>query len=55
MKIAALDLGTNTFRLLISDTTNGELKKIYRETNITRLGEGLSEENIIGEPAIERS
>ena len=41
MKIAAMDLGTNTFRILIGEYDDGNLDKIYRETNITRLGEGL--------------
>lgn len=55
MKIAALDLGTNTFRILIGELENGQLKKIYRETNITRLGEGLVKNSLIGDNAIKRS
>jgi exopolyphosphatase/guanosine-5'-triphosphate,3'-diphosphate pyrophosphatase len=55
MRIAALDLGTNTFRILIGELENGQLKKIYRETNITRLGEGLVKNSLIGDNAIKRS
>jgi exopolyphosphatase/guanosine-5'-triphosphate,3'-diphosphate pyrophosphatase len=55
MKIAAMDLGTNTFRLLISENTGGKLNKIYRETNITRLGEQLKQNNVINDTAIGRS
>ena len=55
MKIAAMDLGTNTFRLLISENTGGELREIYRETNITRLGEGLNQDKIISDVAVKRS
>ena len=55
MKIAAFDLGTNTFRILIGELENGQLKKIYRETNITRLGEGLVKNSLISDNAIKRS
>ena len=55
MKIAAMDLGTNTFRLLISDNDGGKLNKLYRETNITRLGDRAKESSVINEDAIERS
>lgn len=55
MKIAAMDLGTNTFRLLISENNSGNLIKLYRETNITRLGEYVSENRIINQNAITRS
>ena len=47
MRIAAMDLGTNTFRILIGEYENGNFEKIYRETNITRLGEGLLQSNLI--------
>ena len=55
MKIAAMDLGTNTFRILIGEYDDGNLDKIYRETNITRLGEGLLHSDVINEKAISRS
>ncbi len=55
MRIAAMDLGTNTFRLLIGEFKNKKLQKIYKETNITRLGQGMHENNLICEDAIKRS
>jgi len=55
MRIAAMDLGTNTFRILIGEYQNGNFEKIYRETNITRLGEGLLQSSLINEEAISRS
>ena len=55
MRIATLDLGTNTFRLLITENQDGNVKRIYRETNITRLGEGLVNSGRIKEEAIGRS
>src|ERR671929_897859 len=41
MRVAAVDLGTNTTRLLVADVHDGRLEEVYRETRITRLGEGV--------------
>ena len=41
MRVAAVDLGTNTTRLLVADVTNGRVEPVHRETRITRLGEGV--------------
>ena len=41
MRVAALDLGTNTTRLLVADVADGRLDELHRETRITRLGEGV--------------
>ena len=41
MKVAAVDLGTNTTRLLVADVDGGALAEVHRETRITRLGEGV--------------
>jgi exopolyphosphatase/guanosine-5'-triphosphate,3'-diphosphate pyrophosphatase len=39
--VAAIDLGTNTTRLVVADVVGGELRELHRETRITRLGEGV--------------
>jgi exopolyphosphatase/guanosine-5'-triphosphate,3'-diphosphate pyrophosphatase len=39
--VAALDLGTNTTRLLVADVEDGRVEELHRETRITRLGEGV--------------
>jgi exopolyphosphatase / guanosine-5'-triphosphate,3'-diphosphate pyrophosphatase len=39
--VAAVDLGTNTTRLLVGRVENGRLEVLHRETRITRLGEGV--------------
>jgi exopolyphosphatase/guanosine-5'-triphosphate,3'-diphosphate pyrophosphatase len=39
--VAAIDLGTNTTRLLVGDVTGDQLHELHRETRITRLGEGV--------------
>ena len=41
MRVAAVDLGTNTTRLLVADVEDGRLDEVHRETRITRLGEGV--------------
>jgi exopolyphosphatase/guanosine-5'-triphosphate,3'-diphosphate pyrophosphatase len=41
VRVAALDLGTNTTRLLVADVEGGALEEVHRETRITRLGEGV--------------
>ncbi|HET8528517.1 MAG TPA: exopolyphosphatase [Gaiellaceae bacterium] len=41
MRVAAVDLGTNTTRLLVADVADGRLEELHRETRITRLGEGV--------------
>ena len=41
MRVAAVDLGTNTTRLLVADVADGRLDEVHRETRITRLGEGV--------------
>ena len=41
MRVAGVDLGTNTTRLLVADVVDGRLEEVHRETRITRLGEGV--------------
>src|SRR5215813_9687809 len=41
MIVAAVDLGTNTTRLLVGRVENERLEELHRETRITRLGEGV--------------
>lgn len=42
MRVAALDLGTNTFLLLIADVEKGRIEKVlHDEVRIVRLGQGV--------------
>jgi exopolyphosphatase/guanosine-5'-triphosphate,3'-diphosphate pyrophosphatase len=41
VRVAAVDLGTNTTRLLVADVVEGRIEELHRETRITRLGEGV--------------
>jgi exopolyphosphatase/guanosine-5'-triphosphate,3'-diphosphate pyrophosphatase len=39
--VAAVDLGTNTTRLLVGEVDDGRVEELHRESRITRLGEGV--------------
>src|SRR5215472_664654 len=41
MIVAAVDLGTNTTRLLVGRVEDARVEELHRETRITRLGEGV--------------
>jgi exopolyphosphatase / guanosine-5'-triphosphate,3'-diphosphate pyrophosphatase len=43
VRVAAIDQGTNTTRLLVADVDDGQLREVIRRTEITRLGEGVDE------------
>jgi exopolyphosphatase/guanosine-5'-triphosphate,3'-diphosphate pyrophosphatase len=40
-RVAAIDCGTNSIRLLIADLSDGKLRDVHRETRIVRLGQGV--------------
>jgi exopolyphosphatase/guanosine-5'-triphosphate,3'-diphosphate pyrophosphatase len=42
-RVAAVDLGTNSTRLLVADVENGHVDEVARSLTITRLGEGVDE------------
>ncbi len=41
MRVAALDLGSNTSLLLIANVEDGQLQVVHDETTITRMGQGV--------------
>jgi len=41
MRVAAIDQGTNTTRLLVADVADGNVEQVVRKSTITRLGEGV--------------
>jgi exopolyphosphatase / guanosine-5'-triphosphate,3'-diphosphate pyrophosphatase len=43
MRVGAVDLGTNSTRLLVADVEDGQVEDVARRTEITRLGEGVDE------------
>jgi exopolyphosphatase / guanosine-5'-triphosphate,3'-diphosphate pyrophosphatase len=42
-RVAAVDLGTNSTRLLVADVEDGAVDEVVRRLRITRLGEGVDE------------
>ncbi|MFL6037325.1 MAG: Ppx/GppA family phosphatase [Gaiellaceae bacterium] len=42
-RVAAVDIGTNSTRLLVADVDDGRIADVARETRITRLGEGVDQ------------
>lgn len=56
MRIASIDIGTNTLRILVAELKGNELKKIYIDRVITRLGSGFSRiEKLISAEAVKRA
>jgi exopolyphosphatase/guanosine-5'-triphosphate,3'-diphosphate pyrophosphatase len=41
VRVAAVDLGTNSTRLLVADVGDGRIEEVARRLKITRLGEGV--------------
>jgi exopolyphosphatase/guanosine-5'-triphosphate,3'-diphosphate pyrophosphatase len=53
-RVAAVDIGTNSTRLLIADVEDGSVRELDRRLEITRLGEGVDERRILLPQAIAR-
>jgi exopolyphosphatase/guanosine-5'-triphosphate,3'-diphosphate pyrophosphatase len=54
MKVAVIDLGTNTFHLIIAEITASAVNIIYKTNLPVKLGEGRINDNVIIQPAFER-
>ncbi len=55
-RLAAIDLGTNSFHLVIADVkSNGKFTVLGRDKEVVRLGEGMSDMKHLGEEAIGRA
>ncbi|MEW6714928.1 MAG: hypothetical protein AB1306_07555 [Nitrospirota bacterium] len=52
--LTGIDIGTNTFRLLIADVDDKGINDLYSGRVITRLGEGVSVTGLLKEEATER-
>ena len=56
MKVAAIDIGTNTVLLLVAEKDDrGELRAVREEATITRLGEGVDKTQKLAPAAIART
>lgn len=54
-RVAAVDCGTNSIRLLIADEANGRLTDVVREMRIVRLGQGVDATGRLAPEALERT
>ena len=54
-RVAAIDCGTNSIRLLITDITDGTATELVREMRIVRLGQGVDATGRLADEAIERT
>ena len=56
MKLAGIDIGTNTLRLLIAEfSADGKYRTVESGRNITRLGEGMSSAGRLKDEAMDRA
>ena len=53
-RVAAVDIGTNSTRLLVADIDGESVRELARRLEITRLGEGVDERHILLPQAIAR-
>ena len=55
MRVAAIDCGTNSIRLLIADIHDGQFKEVHRQMEVVRLGQGVDKNKAFDPEAIERT
>jgi len=55
MRVAAIDCGTNSIRLLIADVSGDRLTDVARRLELVRLGEGVDRTGRLAPEAIERT
>ncbi|MDO5726986.1 MAG: Ppx/GppA phosphatase family protein [Bowdeniella nasicola] len=54
-RVAGIDCGTNSIRLLIADLSDAGLREVVRTMEIVRLGAGVDRTGILDEAALERT
>jgi exopolyphosphatase / guanosine-5'-triphosphate,3'-diphosphate pyrophosphatase len=54
-RVAAIDCGTNSIRLLVADVAHDELTEVDRRLEIVRLGQGVDETGRLHPAALERT
>jgi exopolyphosphatase/guanosine-5'-triphosphate,3'-diphosphate pyrophosphatase len=55
VRVAAIDCGTNSIRLLVADDDGSRLADVHRELRIVRLGQGVDRTGRLAPDAIERT
>jgi exopolyphosphatase/guanosine-5'-triphosphate,3'-diphosphate pyrophosphatase len=54
VRIAVVDVGTNSTRLLVADVVDGRVRELDRRTTVTRLGERVDADGRLADAAMER-
>ena len=54
-RVAAIDCGTNSIRLLVADITGDNFKEVLRTMEIVRLGQGVDQNKAFNPDAIDRT
>jgi exopolyphosphatase/guanosine-5'-triphosphate,3'-diphosphate pyrophosphatase len=54
VRVAVVDLGSNTTRMLVADVQDGVVNEIDRRTKVTRLGEGVDSSGRLGDEPMQR-
>lgn len=54
MRVAAIDIGTNSTRMLVADLRDDEIEELARHSNVTRLGDKVDETGRLDAAACER-
>ena len=55
MRVAAIDCGTNSLRLLIADVDGYNFREVHRDMRVVRLGQGVDQNQAFAPDAIERT
>lgn len=55
MRLATIDVGTNTTLLLVAETNGDDVRVLAERAEITRLGRGIGADGGLGRPGIERT
>jgi exopolyphosphatase/guanosine-5'-triphosphate,3'-diphosphate pyrophosphatase len=55
VRLATIDIGTNTTLLLVAETSGGDVRVLAERAEITRLGRGIGADGGLGQTGIERT
>jgi exopolyphosphatase / guanosine-5'-triphosphate,3'-diphosphate pyrophosphatase len=55
VRVAAVDTGTNSTRLLVADVDGDHVETVVRRATVTRLGEGVDANRRLAPAAVERT
>lgn len=55
MRVAVVDIGSNSTRLMVAEVADGRVEELDRRATVTRLAEGVDATGRLGEQAIERT